>query len=143
MCTLPGSAPGNTEGEDLPQPCLVTLADGVRAQVAMVELLLKNGCIAAESSDLNTTLATWQKMRAGDMWSKEGALTTCAVIDRAQVPASPHPRAACVALLCAYRGAAACDGVVVERAVRERERERERREREEGGFRRSGHKPVL
>ena len=55
------------------------------AQVAMVELLLKNGCIGAESTDMATTLASWQKMSGGDMWSKEGAMTTCAVIDRAQV----------------------------------------------------------
>jgi len=51
----------------------------------MVELLLKNGCIGAESTDMATTLASWQKMSGGDMWSKEGAMTTCAVIDRAQV----------------------------------------------------------
>jgi hypothetical protein len=55
------------------------------SQVAMVELLLKNGCIAAESTDMGNTLASWQKMMGGDMWSKEGAMTTCAVIDRAQV----------------------------------------------------------
>jgi len=50
------------------------------------EMLLKNGCIAAESEDLGLALAGLQRMMAQEnKWSEEGAMAACATVERAQI----------------------------------------------------------